>query len=119
MPEHPHPQPPPPSIAPHHLRPRPQVYWWHDKYKPRRPKYFNRVHTGARGGWWGRCTPCLHAHSLSCTVLSTRAWCVPAITPLGLVQHGTAASAAPHVAQRHCAPIVLRCAAAAVLTCSP
>ncbi|CAG9462954.1 unnamed protein product [Pedinophyceae sp. YPF-701] len=23
-----------------------QVYWWHDKYKPRRPKYFNRVHTG-------------------------------------------------------------------------
>lgn len=25
---------------------RPQVYWWHDKYRPRRPKYFNRVHTG-------------------------------------------------------------------------
>lgn len=24
----------------------PQVYWWHDKYRPRRPKYFNRVHTG-------------------------------------------------------------------------
>jgi len=23
-----------------------QVYWWHDKYKPRKPKYFNRVHTG-------------------------------------------------------------------------
>eukprot|EP00218_Dolichomastix_sp_CCMP3274_P006771 CAMPEP_0170144050 /NCGR_PEP_ID=MMETSP0033_2-20121228/13274_1 /TAXON_ID=195969 /ORGANISM="Dolichomastix tenuilepis, Strain CCMP3274" /LENGTH=687 /DNA_ID=CAMNT_0010380531 /DNA_START=15 /DNA_END=2078 /DNA_ORIENTATION=- len=23
-----------------------QVYWWHDKYRPRRPKYFNRVHTG-------------------------------------------------------------------------
>ncbi|CAN0879894.1 CTN [Linum grandiflorum] len=22
------------------------VYWWHDKYRPRKPKYFNRVHTG-------------------------------------------------------------------------
>lgn len=22
-----------------------QVYWWHEKYKPRKPKYFNRVHT--------------------------------------------------------------------------
>ncbi|WCJ18104.1 Cactin [Euphorbia peplus] len=23
-----------------------QVYWWHDKYRPRKPKYFNRVRTG-------------------------------------------------------------------------
>ncbi|XVF07778.1 hypothetical protein REPUB_Repub06bG0169100 [Reevesia pubescens] len=23
-----------------------QVYRWHDKYRPRKPKYFNRVHTG-------------------------------------------------------------------------
>ncbi|KAH9671673.1 Cactin [Citrus sinensis] len=23
-----------------------QVYWWHDKYRPRKPKYFNCVHTG-------------------------------------------------------------------------
>ncbi|KAI3983795.1 hypothetical protein MKX01_011503 [Papaver californicum] len=23
-----------------------QVHWWHDKYHPRKPKYFNRVHTG-------------------------------------------------------------------------
>jgi hypothetical protein len=23
-----------------------QVYWWHEKYKPRKPKYFNRIHTG-------------------------------------------------------------------------
>ncbi|GFS45919.1 cactus-binding carboxy-terminal, cactin [Actinidia rufa] len=23
-----------------------QVYWWHDKYRPRKPKYFNRVHAG-------------------------------------------------------------------------
>ncbi|AEE27633.1 Cactin [Arabidopsis thaliana] len=23
-----------------------EVYWWHDKYRPRKPKYFNRVHTG-------------------------------------------------------------------------
>ncbi|GMY31287.1 CactinC_cactus domain-containing protein/Cactin_mid domain-containing protein [Fagus crenata] len=23
-----------------------QVYWWHDKYRPRKPKYFSRVHTG-------------------------------------------------------------------------
>lgn len=22
------------------------VEWWHDKYRPRKPKYFNRVHTG-------------------------------------------------------------------------
>jgi len=22
------------------------VYWWHEKYRPRKPKYFNRVHTG-------------------------------------------------------------------------
>lgn len=22
------------------------VYWWHDKYRPRKPKYLNRVHTG-------------------------------------------------------------------------
>jgi len=21
-------------------------YWWHEKYRPRKPKYFNRVHTG-------------------------------------------------------------------------
>lgn len=28
-----------------HARPR-QVYWWHEKYRPRKPKYFNRVHTG-------------------------------------------------------------------------
>jgi len=23
-----------------------QVYWWHEKYKPKKPKYYNRVHTG-------------------------------------------------------------------------
>ena len=23
-----------------------QVYWLNEKYKPRKPKYFNRVHTG-------------------------------------------------------------------------
>jgi DNA-binding HxlR family transcriptional regulator len=23
-----------------------KVYWWHDKYRPRKPKFFNRVHTG-------------------------------------------------------------------------
>jgi hypothetical protein len=23
-----------------------QVYWWHNKYAPRKPKYFNRIHTG-------------------------------------------------------------------------
>jgi len=23
-----------------------QIYWWHEKYRPRKPKYFNRVHTG-------------------------------------------------------------------------
>ncbi|KAM1408834.1 hypothetical protein ACFX2I_009304 [Malus domestica] len=23
-----------------------QVYWWHDKYRPRKPKYFNRVYIG-------------------------------------------------------------------------
>lgn len=23
-----------------------QAYWYHDKYRPRKPKYFNRVHTG-------------------------------------------------------------------------
>lgn len=23
-----------------------QVYWWHDKYRPRKPKYITRVHTG-------------------------------------------------------------------------
>ena len=23
-----------------------QVFWWHDKYRPRKPRYFNRVHTG-------------------------------------------------------------------------
>lgn len=24
----------------------PKFYWWHEKYRPRKPKYFNRVHTG-------------------------------------------------------------------------
>ncbi|CAL6334879.1 unnamed protein product [Bathycoccus prasinos] len=23
-----------------------ELYWWHNKYKPRKPRYFNRVHTG-------------------------------------------------------------------------
>lgn len=23
-----------------------QTYWWHDKYRPRKPRYFNRVRTG-------------------------------------------------------------------------
>lgn len=23
-----------------------QEYWWHAKYQPRKPKFFNRVHTG-------------------------------------------------------------------------
>merc|ERR1712144_172410 len=23
-----------------------QIYWWHNKYRIRKPKYFNRVHTG-------------------------------------------------------------------------
>ena len=23
-----------------------KVQWWHDRYRPRKPKYFNRVHTG-------------------------------------------------------------------------
>ena len=23
-----------------------QTYWWHDKYRARKPRYFNRVHTG-------------------------------------------------------------------------
>lgn len=27
-------------------RTRAQVYWWNEKYRPRKPKYFNRVHTG-------------------------------------------------------------------------
>ena len=22
------------------------VYWWHDKYRPRKPQYYNRIHTG-------------------------------------------------------------------------
>jgi hypothetical protein len=22
------------------------VYWWHEKYKPKKPKFYNRVHTG-------------------------------------------------------------------------
>ncbi|KAM7506336.1 hypothetical protein LguiB_005240 [Lonicera macranthoides] len=26
-----------------------KVYWWHDKYRPRKPKYYNSVHTGY--GW--------------------------------------------------------------------
>lgn len=26
-----------------------KVYWWHDKYRPRKPKYYNSVHTGH--GW--------------------------------------------------------------------
>lgn len=25
-----------------------QEYWWREKHKPRRPKFFNKVHTGAR-----------------------------------------------------------------------
>lgn len=25
---------------------RKQTYWWHDKYRPRKPRYFNRVKTG-------------------------------------------------------------------------
>ncbi|KAK0579685.1 hypothetical protein LWI29_029795 [Acer saccharum] len=25
-----------------------QVYWWHEKYRPRKPKYFNQVHIGYR-----------------------------------------------------------------------
>ena len=33
------------SAAPEQRR-HAQVYWWHDKYRPRKPKYFNRVHTG-------------------------------------------------------------------------
>ena len=31
-----------------------QVYWWHEKYRPRKPKYFNRVHTGYE---WNKCAP--------------------------------------------------------------
>lgn len=27
-----------------------RAYWWHEKHKPRKPKYFNRVHTG-----WVQC----------------------------------------------------------------
>src|SRR5690242_10983360 len=23
-----------------------EVYWWHDKYRPRKPRFFNRVRTG-------------------------------------------------------------------------
>eukprot|EP00882_Tetradesmus_deserticola_P015133 GHRQ01016112.1.p2 GENE.GHRQ01016112.1~~GHRQ01016112.1.p2 ORF type:complete len:196 (+),score=95.91 GHRQ01016112.1:101-688(+) len=23
-----------------------QAYWWHNRYAPRKPKYFNRIHTG-------------------------------------------------------------------------
>jgi len=23
-----------------------QTYWWNDKFRPRKPRYFNRVHTG-------------------------------------------------------------------------
>jgi len=38
--------PPPPNKKKKAWRPRPQVYWWHEKYRPRKPKYFNRVHTG-------------------------------------------------------------------------
>ena len=26
--------------------PNPQTYKWEDKYRPRKPRYFNRVHTG-------------------------------------------------------------------------
>eukprot|EP00954_Amorphochlora_amoebiformis_P022242 1351943-Amorphochlora_amoeboformis.AAC.1 len=34
----------------YHLAPQVPVpketYWWHDKYRPRKPRYFNRVRTG-------------------------------------------------------------------------
>ena len=30
-----------------------QTYWWHDKFRPRKPRYFNRVHTGYVGSWSG------------------------------------------------------------------
>ena len=39
------PSPPLPFASPP-ASPPPQVYWWHDKFRPRKPKYFNRVHTG-------------------------------------------------------------------------
>eukprot|EP00198_Chlamydomonas_reinhardtii_P005850 XP_001695186.1 predicted protein [Chlamydomonas reinhardtii] len=48
---------PPPSLPPHpqdegdrqfggEVSLDSKVYWWHEKYRPRKPKYFNRVHTG-------------------------------------------------------------------------
>lgn len=40
-----------------------QPYWWHDKYRPRKPRFFNRVKTGYE--WnkynqvWGFCVVCM------------------------------------------------------------
>ncbi|KAI3888890.1 hypothetical protein MKX03_036074, partial [Papaver bracteatum] len=36
-----------------------QIYWWHDKYRPRKPKYFNRVHTGYE---WNQCNQAHYDH---------------------------------------------------------
>lgn len=36
-----------------------QVFWWHDKYKPRKPKYFNRVHTGFEWSKYNRVSECV------------------------------------------------------------
>jgi len=40
-----------------------QTYSWHDKYRPRKPRYFNRVHTGCAAA---DCAPLARAaHSMS------------------------------------------------------
>ena len=37
---------PSPSPTPNQVPLEQKVAWWHERYKPRKPKYFNRVHTG-------------------------------------------------------------------------
>jgi len=32
-----------PELMVHHYH---RAYSWHDKYRPRKPRYFNRIHTG-------------------------------------------------------------------------
>ncbi|KAK4483685.1 hypothetical protein RD792_010886, partial [Penstemon davidsonii] len=39
-------RPTPPAESNNEISVDCQVNWWHGKYRPRKPKYFNRVHTG-------------------------------------------------------------------------
>ena len=77
-----------------------QVYWWHEKYKPKKPKYYNRVHTGYEWNKYNQ-THYDQDNPPPKVVQVSRALALWSIS-LQMTQYAPPAGCAPHCMQARC-----------------